>query len=500
MSRTVQIAVAAIPSKASGVLVLLCDEALDLAESARKLIGPDGEATFRRAAAIESFKGKANAVLSIAAPAGTSLDRLVVVGMGPAAETGAQAAAALGGAIAGALAKAKAATVILDRANGPLGAEAAADAALGAMLRAYAFDRYKTKKKGDEADAPTSLKLTLGVADPAAVRKALPAKEAVAQGVILARDLVNEPPNVLDPPTFANRVKDLKKVGVEVEVLGEKELARIGAGALLGVGRGSEKETQLVVMRWNGAKNAGAPPVAFVGKGVTFDTGGISIKPAGGMEDMKGDMAGAACVTGLMHALASRKAKVNAVGVIGLVENMPGGSAQRPGDIVTSLSGQTIEIINTDAEGRLLLADALWYVQDRFKPAFMIDLATLTGACVVALGKEYAGLFSNNDELSERLHKAGQETGDRVWRLPLAPEYDKMMDSRFADVKNSGGREAGAITAAQFLQRFVNKTAWAHLDIAGTAMGSPKTEISQGWSSGFGVRLLDRLVASYYER
>jgi leucyl aminopeptidase len=279
--------------------------------------------------------------------------------------------------------------------------------------------------------------------------------------------------------------------------LRQKDLEKIGMRALLGVGQGSRKESHVAIMRWNGAKNA--TPVAFIGKGVCFDTGGISIKPAGGMEDMKADMAGAACVTGLMHALAARKAKVNAVGVIGLVENMPDGNAQRPGDIVTSLSGQTIEIINTDAEGRLVLADLLWYVQDRFKPAFMIDLATLTGACVVALGKEHAGLFSNNDELSERLSKAGQATGERVWRMPLLPEYDKIIDSRFADVKNSAGRDAGAITAAQFLQRFVNGAAWAHLDIAGVAMGSPKTEISQGWNSGYGVRLLNRLVEDHYE-
>ncbi len=252
-------------------------------------------------------------------------------------------------------------------------------------------------------------------------------------------------------------------------------------------------------MRWNGAKSSKAKPVAFVGKGVCFDTGGISIKPAQGMEDMKGDMAGAACVVGLMHALASRKAKVNVIGAIGLVENMPDGNAQRPGDIVTSLSGQTIEIINTDAEGRLVLADVLWYVQDRFKPTFMVDLATLTGAIIVALGQENAGLFSNDDTLAERLAAAGKATGEGVWRMPLGPAYDKIIDSKFADVKNSGGRHAGSITAAQFLKRFVNDTPWAHLDIAGTAMGSPNTEVNRSWGSGWGVRLLNRLVADYYE-
>ena len=278
-----------------------------------------------------------------------------------------------------------------------------------------------------------------------------------------------------------------------------REMKKLGMNALLAVGQGSQHESRTVVMRWNGGKR-GAAPIAFIGKGVCFDTGGISIKPAAGMEDMKGDMAGAACVVGLMHALAARKAKVNAVGAIGLVENMPGANAQRPGDIVTTMSGQTIEIINTDAEGRLVLADLLHYVNKRFKPKFMIDLATLTGAIIVALGQEYAGLFSNDDRLAERLVKAGNETGERVWRMPLGPEFDKMINSKFADMKNTGGRHGGAITAAQLLLRFVDKTPWAHLDIAGTAMGSPQSDINRSWGSGFGVRLLERLVADHYEK
>jgi len=253
-----------------------------------------------------------------------------------------------------------------------------------------------------------------------------------------------------------------------------------------------------VVMQWNGAAKS-KKPVAFIGKGVCFDTGGISIKPAGGMEDMKGDMGGAAAVAGLMHALASRKAKVNAVGVLGLVENMPGSNAQRPGDIVTSMSGQTIEVLNTDAEGRLVLADALWYTQKRFKPQFMIDLATLTGAIMVALGQEYAGLFSNSDELSERLTAIGNAEGEKVWRMPMCETFDKMIDTPNADMKNIGARYAGSSTAAQFLQRFTNNVPWVHLDIAGTAMGSPKTAISRTWASGYGVRLLDRLVKAHYE-
>jgi leucyl aminopeptidase len=364
-------------------------------------------------------------------------------------------------------------------------------------MRAYSFDRYKTKKKDDDESA--SVAVTLQVDDVAAVKKALKSRNAIADGINLARELVNEPPNVLNPETFAKRAAALKDVGVDVEILGEKALKKLGMRALLGVGVGSQYESQVVIMRWNGAKDAKAQPIAFIGKGVTFDTGGISIKPAGGMEDMKGDMAGAACVTGLMHALAARKAKVNAIGVIGLVENMPDGKAQRPGDIVTSMSGQTIEIINTDAEGRLVLADVLWHTQATFKPRFMINLATLTGAIMVALGQEHAGLFSNNDELSDRIFAAGKSTGERVWRMPLDPAYDKIIDSKFADVKNSGGRFAGSITAAQFLQRFVNDCPWAHLDVAGTAMAANQTEINRSWGPGWGVRLLNQLVVDHYE-
>jgi len=270
--------------------------------------------------------------------------------------------------------------------------------------------------------------------------------------------------------------------------------------ALLGVAQGSARDARVVVMRWNGGRKGDAP-VAFIGKGVCFDSGGISIKPAAGMEDMKGDMAGAACVTGLMHTLAARRARVNAVGVIGLVENMPGGDAQRPGDIVISMSGQTIEIINTDAEGRLVLSDVIWYTAKRFKPKFMVDLATLTGAIVIALGHEYAGMFANDDKLAERLTKVGEETGELVWRMPLGKEYDKLIDSKFADMKNAGGRMGGAITAAQFIQRFVDdKMPWAHLDIAGTGFDSRQTDTNKSWGSGWGVRLLDKLVADYYER
>jgi leucyl aminopeptidase len=317
----------------------------------------------------------------------------------------------------------------------------------------------------------------------------------------MARDLVNEPANVLYPDEFARRTLALKKVGVAVEVLDVKAMKKLGMNALLGVGQGSAHESRVVVMRWNGGKK-GEAPVAFIGKGVCFDTGGISINPAASLEDMKGDRAGAASVTGLRQALAARKARVNAVGLVGLVENMPDGNAQRPGDIVKSMSGQTIEIINTDAEGRLVLADVVWYAAQRFKPKFMIDLATLTGAIIVALGQEYAGMFANNDELAGRLTRAGEETGEKVWRMPLAAEYDKMIESKFADMKNTGGsRWGGAITAAQFIKRFVDdKIPWAHLDIAGTGMDSRQNDINRSWGSGWGVRLLDRLVADFYEK
>ncbi|HEV7873666.1 MAG TPA: leucyl aminopeptidase, partial [Enterovirga sp.] len=373
---------------------------------------------------------------------------------------------------------------------------AVAEMALGARLRAYKFDRYKTKKKDAEEDRAT--RITFAVANPVAVREAEKGRAGLAQGVNLARDLVNEPPNILFPMEFARRAEELKAVGVEVEVLDEAALERIGMRALLAVGQGSGHESCVVVMRWNGGAKDNAP-VAFIGKGVCFDSGGISIKPSSGMEDMKGDMAGAACVVGLMHALASRGAKANVVGVIGLTENMPDGEAQRPGDIITTLSGQTVEMVNSDAEGRLVLGDVLWYVQDRFKPAFMVDLATLTGAILVALANEHAGLFSNDDQLATRLTEAGLATGERVWRMPLAPEYDKLIDSKFADMKNTGGRHGGSITAAQFLLRYVRDVPWAHLDIAGTGMSAPQSEINKSWGSGWGVRLLDRLVRDHYE-
>jgi leucyl aminopeptidase len=481
-----------------GTLVLLMGDDMALPAMGKAKWPAEFEASVKKASSAEGFKGKAKTSLVMAAPSGLAADKVILIGTGSVEDRAKLDPVMLGGKIMGLLGKAKAATLLLAGPKDlPISAEAAASLALGMRLRAYSFDRYKSKK---DDDAPKGdIAMTIAMADAAAAKKLWALESGVADGVELARDLVNEPPNILYPAEFGRRAAELEKLGVDVEILDGKKLEKIGMRALLGVGQGSERDSRVAIMRWNGAKKNKDKPLAFIGKGVCFDTGGISIKPAGGMEDMKGDMAGAACVVGLMHALAARKAKVNAVGIIGLVENMPDGNAQRPGDIVTSLSGQTIEIINTDAEGRLVLADVLWYTKDRFKPQFMIDLATLTGAIMVALGQDNAGLFSNNDELAERLTKAGQETGEHVWRMPLGPAYDKMIDSKFADMKNTGGRFGGAITAAQFLKRFVEDVPWAHLDIAGTAMGSPSSDINQSWSSGWGVRLLDRLVRDHYE-
>ena len=497
MADAPKLSFAPITTPGSGVLVVFADADLRFGARTRSVLGSALDMV-TRAAKADRFTGKSGSGLDIVAPAGMKVSRLIVVGAGKAAERKPQDLVKLGGAAMGRIPSAASdATMLLDLGDGPVKPEAAADIALGATLRAYSFDRYKTKRKEGE-EPPAKRRVTLAVADVAGARRAWGPRSGIADGVVIARDLVNEPPNVLYPAEFARRAAGLRKLGVGVEILDVKAMTKLGMGALLGVGQGSARDSRVVVMRWNGGKK-GADPVAFIGKGVCFDTGGISIKPAAGMEDMKGDMAGAACVVGLMHALASRKAKVNAIGAIGLVENMPDGNAQRPGDIVTSMSGQTIEIINTDAEGRLVLADVCHYVNTRFKPKFMIDLATLTGAIMVALGQEYAGMFANDDKLAERLTQAGLDTGERVWRMPLGPEYDKMIDSKFADMKNTGGRFGGSITAAQFIGRFVGKTPWAHLDIAGTGFASSNSDINKSWGSGWGVRLLDRLVAQEYE-
>ena len=419
--------------------------------------------------------------------------RVLLVGAGPKADAGVEQAAAA----AYAALKASGVTVLSFDASG-LNAEEAAQAGFGVLLAAYRFDRYRTKEKPEQKPSIATVRIVTPDAD--AARAAFAPLSSLADGVNFTRDLVSEPANVLYPEEFARRVKSLESMGLQVEVLGEAEMEKLGMGSLLCVGLGSQRESQLAVIQWKGADDPNAQPVAFVGKGVCFDTGGISIKPAEGMEDMKWDMGGAGAVAGLMHALAGRKAKVNAVGILGLVENMPDGKATRPGDVVTSMSGQTIEVINTDAEGRLVLADALWYCQDRFKPKFMVDLATLTGAIIISLGHDYAGLFSNDDALSDALLQASKASGEPLWRMPLPAQYEKQFDSMIADMKNIGGRPAGSITAALILQKFVNATPWAHLDIASVAWKKPSTNptIPDG-ASGFGVRLLNQLVADRYE-
>ncbi|MFN3685232.1 leucyl aminopeptidase [Salinarimonas sp.] len=483
----------------SGDLVVLVSDALALGATARELLG-DGAGLIARAAKAERFKGKAKSTLTIAAPAGLSADRLIVVGLGGEKDRAGLDLVALGAVIQGKIAG-REATLIADAPDLALDAEAIAEITLGARLRAYKFDRYKSKagkKGGDDEEEKGGGRLAIACADASAAKKAAKTRESLAAGVNLCRDLVNEPANALGPVEFAEAARDLEKLGVEVTILEEKQLAKIGMRALLGVAQGSERPARVAVMHWQGGAKKDKP-LALVGKGVVFDTGGISIKPAASMEDMKGDMAGAACVVGAMHALAARKAKANVVGIIGLVENMPDGRAQRPGDIVETLSGQTVEIINTDAEGRLVLADLLTYVRREHEPHAVIDFATLTGAIIVALGQEYAGLFCNDDALAGKLLAAGEASGDKLWRMPLGPAYDKQIDSKFADMKNTGGRNGGAITAAQFLKRFVEDTPWAHVDLAGTAMAAPQTDVNKSWGSGYGVRLVDRLVRDAYE-
>ncbi len=498
MTDAVKVGFVPFSTAARGVLVVFCDDTLKFGSASTKALGGAAGAV-KRAATAQRFKGKSGAILDILAPENLKVGRLLVVGTGKTAALKEIDYVKFGGKLASKVsAGTDNITVVAELSTGPMKAHQAAGLASGIRLRTYRFDRYKTKKKDEDDNAPLKTQFAIAVGDVNAAKKAFVPENHIVDGVLMARELVNEPPNVLFPVEFARRASALRKLGVGVDVLDVPAMTKLKMGALLGVSQGSEHDGRTVIMRWNGGKK-GEAPIAFIGKGVCFDTGGISIKSAGSMEDMKGDMGGAACVVGLMHALAARKAKVNVVGAIGLVENMPDGNAQRPGDIVTSMSGQTIEIINTDAEGRLVLADVLWYVGKRFQPKFMVDLATLTGAIMVALGIDYAGMFSNNDKLAARVEEAGQDTGERVWRMPLGPEYDKQIDSQFADMKNTGGRNGGSITAAQFLQRFVGDTPWVHLDIAGTAMGVPASDINRSWGSGYGVRLLNRLVADHYE-
>ena len=476
----------------SGALVLPMAEEAGLAGLGKALDEAAGGA-IARALEAAKFKGRKGQSTTIWAPGG-GIAKLVAVGLGKAEEITAEGAEAAGGAIVPAIQAEREATVSAEG----LAPALAASLAMGITLRAWRFDRYRTKEK--EEDKPKLERVTLATGDVPKAKAAFAPLQAVAEGVFLARELVSEPANILTPAEMAERCRRLEPLGVQVEIAGPKEMKRLGFGAMLGVAQGSANEPRMVTMRWNGApKGSKRRPLAFIGKGVTFDTGGISIKPAGGMEDMKWDMAGAGTVVGLMAALAGRKAKCDVIGMVGLVENMPSGTAQRPGDVVKTASGQTVEVINTDADGRLVLADVMWHCQDKYDPAFMVDLATLTGAIIIALGHEHAGLFSNDDALAAKIEAAGKATGELCWRMPLGDEYDKQIKSDIADMKNVGGRPGGSITAAQFIQRFVNGKPWAHLDIAGTAWSSKDKGTTPKGATAFGVRLLDRLVADHHE-
>ena len=480
---------------ASAALAVLAFEDGEYSPAAEALDKAMGGA-LKRAVGSSRFTGGMGQSLTLPVPTGTTAARVVVIGAGK-QKAFDEKAAESAGAHAYNAAKNSGSDVLVLAMPGA-GPDRPAHAAYGIKLAAYRFDKYRTKEKPEKKPSVKSVKVA--VADVKASAKSFKPLATLADAILYARDLVTEPANILYPEEYARRVKKLSSLGLEVEVLGEKEMKKLGMGSLLGVGQGSVRESQLAVLQWKGAKDPNAAPIAFVGKGVTFYTGGISLKGAEGMEEMITDMGGSAAVVGVMYALAARKAKVNAVGILGLVENMPDGNAQRPGDIVTSMSGQTIEVINTDAEGRLVLADAVWYCHTRFKPKILIDLATLTGAIVVALGKDLAGVYSNDEALASNLMAASKASDDVLWRMPLPAQYDKLLDSHAADMKNIGPRYGGSITAAMFIQRFVNGVPWAHIDMASTAWkpNSSVPTIPSG-ATGFGVRLLDRLSADFYE-
>ena len=457
---------------------------------------PGDAALIRAAAAASRFEGEAGAVSEHHVPHADGAQRLLLLGIGAAGEEDFEKA---GAALSARLLTSGETQVSVDLSGLAIkpSAKAVARLAAGAVLRGWRYDTYRTKLP--EKQKPTLTEIII-VGAPEGIEAAWTHQSAVVEGVALTRELVTEPANIIYPESFVQRCERLKDHGVKIEVLGRDDMAALGMGALLGVAQGSIREPKLLVMTWDGTAGAQAKPVVFVGKGVTFDTGGISLKPAAGMEDMKWDMGGAGAVAGAMLALAARKAKAHVVGICGLVENMPDGGAQRPGDVVTSMSGQTIEVINTDAEGRLVLCDAMTWVQQTFSPEYMVDLATLTGAMIISLGHEYGGLFSNDDGLAEKLTAAGKAAGDPLWRFPLGAAYDKLIDSPIADIKNVGPREGGSITAAQFLQRFVNDgVKWAHLDIAGMVWAAKPGAVWDKGATGFGVRLLDRFVADNFE-
>ncbi len=473
------------------------DYALVLPAGAKARPGIDGlgegKAAAEAALKRQRFEGGAGETAEFYGAEG---HRVLVIGTGEASP--ADAAEKIGGTAVARLGASGETHAVIDLTGFDFDADAAARVALAAELRAWRYDRYRTRLK--DKQKATLVRVTIVGGAKEAGKRYEDRYAAVAKGAALTKELVTEPANIIYPESFVSRVKaHADGTGLEIEVLNGPAMAKLGMGALLGVAQGSVREPRLLIMRWNGGAKDEAP-IALIGKGVTFDTGGISIKPAAGMEMMKWDMGGAGAVAGAMLAIAGRKAKANVIGVCGLVENMPDGNAQRPGDVVTSMSGQTIEVLNTDAEGRLVLCDVMTWTQRTAKPKLMVDLATLTGAMVITLGHEYAGIFSNNDELAGQLLKAADETGDKLWRQPLGEAYDRLIDSPIADMKNVGPREAGSITAAQFLQRYVeNDTPWAHLDIAGMAWSDKdKTTFGKG-ATGYGVRLLDKFVEDVAE-
>ncbi|WP_309663630.1 leucyl aminopeptidase [Tabrizicola sp.] len=469
----------------TGRISVLADAGAALSPAGRRLDRLMKGALARAVASDAFSKARPGDSLELAFPAGLAADAVQIVRLPKRADIA--TARKAGGTIG--RTHGAAATLILGESH-----PRAADLAFGVAMRAYEFTAHKSGEK--KVLGP----VTMMVAAPEAVAKQAAPMAAVAEGVFFTRDLVNEPANVLTTHDFAARLAAMHELGLHVEILEEPELLKLGMNALLGVGMGSESPSKVVVMQWNGGKKGDAP-FALVGKGVVFDSGGISIKPAGGMEEMTMDMGGAGVVAGVMRTLAMRQAKVNVVGLVGLVENMPDGRAQRPGDVVRSMKGDTIEVINTDAEGRLVLADVLWYAQERFKPVGMINLATLTGAIIVALGHENTGVFSNSDNLCNAFLKAAAAEGEGAWRMPMGDGYDAKLKSRIADIVNSCGRDGGAITAAQFLARFVKpETPWCHLDIAGTALLKSDTALAPKGATGWGVMALDRLIRDRYEK
>ncbi|HVF94039.1 MAG TPA: leucyl aminopeptidase [Sphingomonas sp.] len=487
--------VSAVPSDATIVAIAIGKDGLE--RTSWGDFGTAAQALSAAAARANRFSGEAGAIVELFLPADGGARHILMLGVGQGDEAAWEKA---GGALTAKLLTSGATKVAVDLSALPDAptAKAAARFAATASQRAWRYDQYRTKLADKAKPTLTAIDI---VGAPAATEAAWTQVDAVTQGMALTRTLVSAPPNILYPESFVEWVtKDVEGLGLEITVLGEAEMAALGMGALLGVSQGSRREAKLLALKWNGA-GAGDPALALVGKGVTFDTGGISIKPAAGMEDMKWDMGGAGAVAGAMKALALRKAKVNVIGVCGLVENMPDGDAQRPGDVVTSMSGQTIEVINTDAEGRLVLCDAITWVQKTHRPGTIVDLATLTGAMIVALGNEHGGLFANDDALADQLLAAGLATGDKLWRFPLSDNYNKIIDSPIADMKNVGPRGAGSITAAQFIQRFVDEgVEWAHLDIAGMVWSDKAGSTHDKGATGYGVRLLDRFVADNFER